>query len=72
VMPFHALCQTDVSRYGEPTLDELLADPGVRLLMAKDGVDETIVRQIASKIRERIRRSGSHKPAGAERHSERT
>jgi hypothetical protein len=71
-MPLRTLCQTDVSRYGEPTLDELLADSGVRLLMAKDGVDEAIVRQIAREIRERMRRSRSRKAADAERHSERT
>jgi hypothetical protein len=66
-MPFRALCQTDVSRYGEPTLDELLADPGVRLLMARDHVDEAVVRHIANRVRERIERSASRKPAGAER-----
>ena len=63
MMPLHALGQTDVSHYGEPTLDELLADPGVRLLMAKDGVDEAALRQIARKIRERIKRSRSRKAA---------
>ena len=29
-MPVRALCNTDVSNYGEPSLDELLAEPGVR------------------------------------------
>ena len=67
-MPLRVVCQTDVSRYGEPTLDELLADAGVRLLMAKDRVDEAVVRQIAREIRERMRRSGSCKAADAERY----
>jgi hypothetical protein len=67
VMPFRTLCQTDVSRYGEPTLDELLTDRGVRLLMARDHVDEAVVRQIANRARERIEHSASRKPAGAER-----
>jgi ABC-type nitrate/sulfonate/bicarbonate transport system ATPase subunit len=44
-----------------------LADPGVRLLMARDHVDEAVVRQIANRVRERIERSASREPAGAER-----
>jgi len=56
-MPFRALCQTDVSRYGEPTLDE----------MARDHVDEAVVHQIANRARKRIERSASRKPADAER-----
>jgi hypothetical protein len=31
----------------EPSLDELLADPMVKLLMARDGAEEATVRQLA-------------------------
>jgi hypothetical protein len=64
-MPFRALCQTDVTQYGEPTLEELLADPGVRLLMARDRVDEALVREIADEVRERIRHDASRMPTSA-------
>ncbi len=56
-MPFRALCQFDVSGYREPTLDELLAEPSVRLLMARDGVDEAVLRKIAKEARARLRES---------------
>jgi hypothetical protein len=55
-MPFRALCQFDVSGYREPTLDELLAEPSVRMLMARDGVDEAVLRKIASEVRARLRK----------------
>ena len=32
----------------EPSLDELLADPMVKLLMARDGVEEATVRLLAN------------------------
>jgi hypothetical protein len=35
---------TDVELLGEPTLEELLAEPIVRLIMKRDGVDETDMR----------------------------
>ncbi len=38
----------------EPSLDELLTDPGIRLLMACDRVNEAMVRQIASEVWRRI------------------
>ena len=56
-MAFRALCQFDVSGYREPTLDQLLADPSVRMLMARDGVDEAALRKIAAKARERLRKA---------------
>jgi hypothetical protein len=40
-----------MSAYGEPTLDEIVAEPIVRLLMARDGVDEETVRRIAAEAR---------------------
>jgi hypothetical protein len=55
-MPFRALCQFDVSGYREPTLDEMLAEPSVRMLMARDGVDEAVLRKIASEVRARLRK----------------
>jgi hypothetical protein len=39
----------------EPTLDELLADPIIRMLMARDGVSEAAIRQLADKIQNGIR-----------------
>lgn len=30
--------------HGEPTLDEILSDPIIRLIMERDGVDETSMR----------------------------
>ena len=38
----------------EPTLDELLADPIVQMLMASDGVSETAIRRLAGKIQNGI------------------
>jgi hypothetical protein len=54
-MPDDLLVPSTVRDYGEPTLDELLAEPAVRLLMARDRVDEALVREIANSTRERIR-----------------
>lgn len=34
----------DAELHGEPTLDELLAEPIVRLIMKRDGVNETDMR----------------------------
>lgn len=61
-MPFRALCQFDVSGYREPTLDELLAEPSVRMLMARDGVDEAVLRKIASEVRARLRKPAVEGP----------
>jgi len=44
------------SKNEEPTLDELLAEPTVRLVMARDRVDEAEVRRIAAETRERLER----------------
>jgi hypothetical protein len=63
-MHVRAVCQFDVRGYKEPTLDELLADRGVRLLMAKDGVDEAALRRLAREVRGRLR-SGPERPADA-------
>jgi hypothetical protein len=62
---FRALCQFDVSGYREPTLDELLAEPSVRMLMARDGVDEALLRDIAKKARERLRKAAAEAPRPA-------
>jgi hypothetical protein len=55
-------CEFDVSQIGEPTLDELLVEPTIRMLMSRDGVDEAVLRQLAAEARERCltlqRRSG--------------
>ena len=34
--------------FGEPSLEDLLSEPIVRLLMSADGVDEEAVRRVAS------------------------
>jgi len=51
-------CDFDVKGLGEPTLDELLAEPAVRLLMSRDGVDEAALRRLAAEIRERAAQRG--------------
>jgi hypothetical protein len=38
----------------EPTLDEILEEPIVRQLMARDGVTEPILRRLANKIGESL------------------
>jgi len=40
--------------HAEATLDELLADPAARLLMASDGVDEADLRELADEIGARV------------------
>ena len=39
----------------EATLDELLAEPIVQKVMARDGVDASAVRRIAREVRARLR-----------------
>jgi hypothetical protein len=51
-MPFQ-YAHAAFSKNEEPTLDELLAEPAVRLVMAKSQVDEAEVRRIAMQVRER-------------------
>ncbi len=41
----------------ELSLDELLAEPIVRSIMARDNVEDAQVRQIAAEIRERFARN---------------
>ncbi|HZI72724.1 MAG TPA: hypothetical protein VFD73_01585 [Gemmatimonadales bacterium] len=53
----------------EPTLDELLGEPIVRQLMARDGVTEPAMRSLASRIGER-RGSASERGRTAPRASE--
>jgi hypothetical protein len=42
------------SKNEEPSLDELLAEPAVRRLMARDGVEEAQVRRIVEALKERL------------------
>jgi hypothetical protein len=51
-MPFQC-ARGPYSKNEEPTLDELLAEPAVRLVMARDRVDEAEVRRIVVETRER-------------------
>jgi hypothetical protein len=53
-MPFRA-ARGEFSRNQEVTLDQLLAEPLVRLRMACDRVQEEVVWQLAAEIRERSR-----------------
>jgi hypothetical protein len=39
---------------GEPSLEEILAEPIVRRLMARDRVDEPGLRRLAGEVRRRI------------------
>jgi hypothetical protein len=55
-MPFRAACG-DFTRNQEVTLDQLLADPLMRLRMACDRVDENVLRQLTAEIRERSRQT---------------
>jgi hypothetical protein len=43
----------------EPSLDELLGDPAVRLMMASDRVEEAHVRRVANRARKRLIASAS-------------
>jgi hypothetical protein len=54
-MEARTFCKGDPNVYGEVTLDELLAEPIVRLVMARDGVDARSIRDLASELRERLR-----------------
>jgi hypothetical protein len=51
-MPFRCARGT-FTHNEEPTLDELLVEPAVRLLMARDRVDEAEFRRLAASTRER-------------------
>lgn len=42
---------TDIDIVGEPTLDELLAEPIVRLIMSRDGVEERHMRSEIERVR---------------------
>jgi hypothetical protein len=42
------------SKNEEPSLDELLAEPAVRMVMARDRVTEDTVRTLAREARQRI------------------
>ena len=52
-MPFHC-ARGAFSRNEEPTLDNLLAEPAVRVLMAKDQVEEAEVRGLAAEVGRRL------------------
>ncbi len=41
---------SDTDLHGEPTLDELLADPIVRLIMQRDGVEESSMRKQIDRV----------------------
>ena len=52
-MPWRTICP-DPKTFRELTLDELLAEPVVRLLLARDGVGEDDVRGLAQGVRETL------------------
>ena len=39
---------------GEPTIDQLLADPITQQVMRRDGIDETVVMTFVNDARERL------------------
>ena len=41
----------DRACFGEPSLDELLADPTVRLVMKQDGVTDLAIRRLMARLR---------------------
>ena len=52
IMPFQC-ARGAWSKNEEPSVDELLAEPAIRLVMARDGVKEAEVRRIVSELRNR-------------------
>jgi hypothetical protein len=54
-MPWRTICP-DPTKFRELTLDELLAEPVVRLLMARDGVGDDDIRRLADQAREKLAR----------------
>jgi hypothetical protein len=49
-MPFRC-ANGRYSHNEEPSLDEILAEPIVRLLMARDGVDEAEIRRLVQELK---------------------
>lgn len=45
----------DAGLHGEPTLDELLAEPIVRLIMKRDGVEESTMRREIDRVQRSYR-----------------
>ncbi len=41
---------------GEPTIDQLLADPIIQQVMRRDGIDETVVMTYVNDARQRLAR----------------
>lgn len=41
---------------GEPTIDQLLADPIIQQVMRRDGIDETVVMTYVNDARQRLGR----------------
>ena len=56
--------QLDLS--GEPSLDDVLREPAIRLLMARDGVSRNDIETLAAE-RQREPRAKEHMAAAAER-----
>ena len=61
-MPWRTICP-DPKTFREVTLEELLAEPVVRLMMARDGVLEEHVRHVAEEARQRLGPPLPHTPA---------
>ena len=51
--PFWAAIDPCVGMVGEPAMDEVLHDEGIRRVMARDGVDDAQVLALAGKVRQR-------------------
>ncbi len=55
-------------RHPDMSLDQLLADPLIRLVMSSDAVQESDIRRLASRTRLKTRTRPSHFDASSEAH----
>ncbi len=60
-MPFRCDPGLPFTANEEPSFDQILADPMVRLVMKRDSVEEAHVRQLAGKVRERLKSSAANR-----------
>jgi hypothetical protein len=49
--------------HGEPSLDEVLADPIIHALMQRDGVDPRELKALIEDVTRAVRRRGRHRVA---------
>lgn len=54
-MPFSRSRRGPYAGNQEPSLDEILSEPIIRRLMARDGIDEASIRQLAATVVRELR-----------------